>query len=179
MNVEEPFYNRWVDLDHLPPNTPEQFLPIESEYLYVRLTSVVVFSLVTGLPIALFVLLSGWSLSIKFIILLGFLLISIVWGILVWLEFKQRGYIVREQDIAYRRGLLFRTRQYLPFRRVQHCKISEGVVDRIFNFATIIVSAAGDDIVVQGLRPDVASALQKYINDRVDYLNKEMQDGTR
>lgn len=177
MKNEIPFYNHFVDAENLPQAGPEDFIPIESEYLYVRWASVFMFFIMGGFLLAMFVIFSDFALNTKLLLLLGYLILHIIWAILVRLEFKQRGFVIRDQDIAYRRGFIFRTRQYLPFRRVQHCKISEGVVERVFNFATIIVSAAGDDIVIQGLRPEVAQSLQSYINERVDALNKEMKDG--
>src|SRR5690625_7957033 len=67
-------------------------------------------------------------------------------------EFRNRGYAIREKDIAYRRGYIFQVKQYIPFRRVQHCKISEGMIDRLFDFSTVIDSALEDDIVLHGLR---------------------------
>lgn len=174
---EEPFFNDWVDPGALPVATAEDFVPVESEYLYVRLTSVLILFLIGGVLLALFVFVSSMAFWEKGVFAGGFLLLIILWAIYVWLEFRQRGYAVREQDVSYRRGLIFRTRQYLPFRRVQHCKISESMLERVFNFATIVVSAAGDDIVINGLRPEVAQALQKMINERVDQLNKEMKNG--
>src|SRR5690606_21959147 len=89
------------------------------------------------------------------------------------------GYAIRTQDVAYRSGLIFRSRQYLPFRRIQHCKITEGLFERLFNFSTVIVSAAGDDIVIHGLRPEEAQNLQQFINEKVDTLTKEMHYGRR
>ncbi|WP_236980715.1 PH domain-containing protein [Membranihabitans maritimus] len=176
--IEQPsFSNRWVDPESLPRAGAEDFTPVESEYLYVRLTSVLIFFIVGGVLVALFVLLSSMTFLWKTVITGGFLLLILLWGIYVWLEFRQRGYAVREQDVSYRRGLIFRTRQYLPFRRIQHCKISESMLERLFNFATIVVSAAGDDIVINGLRPEVAQSLQTMINDKVDQLNKEMKNG--
>ncbi|WP_236970314.1 PH domain-containing protein [Membranihabitans marinus] len=178
MKNEIPFYNHFVNVEDLPQTGPDDFQPIESEYFYVKLASVFMFFIMSGFLLAMFVIFSDFDLYSKLYLLLGYLLVHILWAILVRLEFKQRGYAIREQDIAYRRGFIFRTRQYLPFRRVQHCKISEGLIERVFNFATIIVSAAGDDIVIQGLRPEVAQSLQSYINERVDALNKEMKNGS-
>lgn len=172
-----PFYNEWLDIHELPRAENTEFVALESEYLYVRLSSVLVMAILGGLMLTIFVFLSSLTLMVKFLVLLGFVLLLTAWGVLIMLEFKHRGYAIRSQDVVYRSGYLFRRRQYLPFRRVQHCKITEGLIERLFNFSTVIISAAGDDIVIHGLRPEEAQKLQQFVNEKVDELTKEMNYG--
>lgn len=173
-NVDSPFYNKWIDLNHLPKATDEEFHPLEDEYLYVRLSRILIFGMLGGFMLLLFLLMTRFSLISNILILVGSGLFILVWGWITIKEFRNRGYAIREKDIAYRRGYIFQVKQYIPFRRVQHCKISEGMIDRLFDFATVIVSAAGDDIVIHGLRPEKALELQQWINEKVDQLTKEM-----
>lgn len=172
--ANSPFYNEWVDLYLIPQADEEEFLPLEGEYLYVRLSRVLIVTVVGGLLLLLFVLMTGYSFLVNLLILGGFGLLMAFWTLVTILEFRYRGYAIREKDIAYRSGYIFRYRQYIPFRRVQHCKISEGLAERLFNFATVIISAAGDDIVIHGLRPEDALSLQQWVNEKVDQLTKEM-----
>lgn len=176
---EPPFYNDWIPISELPSATESEFTPVESEYLYVRLSTVLIMTIIGGLLLTVFILLSAMSLMFKIYILAGFIVLMLAWAVLVYLEFKIRGYAIRSHDIAYRSGFIFRRRQYLPFRRVQHCKITEGLIERLFNFSTVVVSAAGDDIVIYGLRPEEALNLQQFINEKVDALTKEMHYGKR
>ncbi|MBY5958027.1 PH domain-containing protein [Membranicola marinus] len=172
-----PFYNEWVDINQLPIAEDSEFVGLEPEYLYVRLSNILITTILGGLVLAIFVFLSAFTFSVKFMVLLGFVLLMAFWGLLTYLEFHQRGYAIRSQDVAYRSGYIFRQRQFLPFRRVQHCKITEGLIERLFNFSTVIISAAGDDIVVHGLRPEEAQKLQQFVNEKVDELTKEMHYG--
>ncbi len=176
---DEPFYNNWVSINELPRASDLEFTPVDPEYLYVRLSNVLIMTIIGGLLLTVFILFSAMSFIYKMYILVGFVLLMLLWALLVYLEFKIRGYAIRSQDIVYRSGLIFRQRQYLPFRRVQHCKITEGLIERLFNFSTVVVSAAGDDIVIHGLRPDEAQNLQQFINEKVDALTKEMHYGKR
>lgn len=178
-NEDHLFYNNWIPIHELPVAEKTEFIGLESEYLYVRLSSVVVMTILGGLPLTIFTVLSSFPLNQKILIILGFILTMGLWALLVSLEFRHRGYAVRNQDVAYRSGFVFRRRQYMPFRRVQHCKITEGLFERLFNFSTVIVSAAGDDIVIHGLRPEEAQNLQQFINEKVDALTKEMHYGRR
>lgn len=168
------FYNEWVNLKNIPQAGEEEFLPLDGEYLYVRLARVLIVTVVGGLTLLLFVVMTRYSFMTNLLIMGFFGLLMSFWTLITILEFRHRGYAIREKDIAYRSGYLFRYRQYIPFRRVQHCKISEGPAERLFNFATVIVSAAGDDIVIHGLRPEEALSLQQWVNEKVDRLTKEM-----
>lgn len=178
-NEDPPFYNDWIPVQDLPRAEDTEFIGLESEYMYVRLSSVLVLTILGGLPLTIFTILSSLSLNYKLLIIAGFILLMVLWALMVFLEFRYRGYSIRSQDVAYRSGLIFRQHQYLPFRRVQHCKITEGLIERLFNFSTVIVSAAGDDIVIHGLRPEEAQNLQQFINEKVDALTKEMHYGRR
>lgn len=176
-SADMPFYNDWIDINDLPRINEAEFVGLDREYLYVRLSSVMIMTILGGIMLILFLIFSSWTTFGLFGLLSAFLVLMILWALLVFLEFRYRGYSIRSQDIAYRSGYIFRHRQYLPFRRVQHCKISEGLIDRLFNFSTVIISAAGDDIVINGLRPDEALALQQLVNEKVDMLTKEMGYG--
>lgn len=176
---EQPFYNEWIDLQNIPKAEDTVYTGLDAEYLYVRLSNVLVITIIGGVPLALFLIFNSLPWNYKWTILGVFILLMLIWAVMVLLEFRHRGYVIREQDIAYRSGLIFRRRQFLPFRRVQHCKITEGLIERLFNFSTVVVSAAGDDIVIHGLRPDEAQNLQQFINEKVDTMTKEMYHGRR
>ncbi len=176
---DQPFYNEWIDLQNLPKAEDTMFTGLDAEYLYVRLSNVLVVSILGGVPLVLVLIFSALPWVYKWTIVGIFILLMLIWAIMVFLEFRHRGYAIREQDIAYRSGLIFRRRQFLPFRRVQHCKITEGLIERLFNFSTVVVSAAGDDIVIHGLRPEEAQNLQQFINEKVDSMTKEMHHARR
>ena len=179
INGDLTFYNKWIDINDLPLIEEAEFVGLESEYVYVRLSNVLILTISGGVTLSIFIFLSSLTLITKFIFLGTFVLLMAFWALIIILEFRIRGYAIRSHDVAYRSGYLFRQRQYLPFRRVQHCKITEGLIERLFNFSTVIISAAGDDIVIHGLRPDEALRLQQFVNEKVDELTKEMHYGRK
>src|SRR5690606_1297755 len=178
-NEELTFYNKWLDIKTLPLIEEAEFVGLESEYVYVRLSNVLIMTIFGGGAITIFIFLSSLTLFIKLILLGSFILLMALWALLIVLEFRIRGYAIRNHDVAYRSGYLFRQRQYLPFRRVQHCKITEGLIERLFNFSTVVVSAAGDDIVSHCLRPDEAQYSQQYINAEGEAPTIETHYGNR
>lgn len=103
-------------------------------------------------------------------------LVRVVWGLaicyaawrLVWpvFEVPRRGYAVRERDIAFRSGLLWRVATVVPFNRVQHAATASGLFDRKFGLATLTVFTAGGsggDLHIAGLGADRAERLRVYV----------------
>ncbi len=104
----------------------------------------------------------GFCIGFAFIILL-----------LVWprLEFPHRGYALRELDFAQKRGLVTRYLATVPFSRVQHVSVSQGVLDRMFNLATLQIYTAGGGSSIRGFLNEDAHALREHILERVAEIN--------
>ena len=78
---------------------------------------------------------------------------------------------VREHDISYRRGVLVRSVQTLPFVRVQHTRITRSLVQRRFGLSTLHVNTAGPDIAIEGLAADDAERLKALVVERAGDLD--------
>ena len=98
---------------------------------------------------------------IVFIPILLFLLIS----------FPKRQYVLRERDLSYRSGILFKTITTVPFSRIQHVEIDERPFSRMFKLASISVFTAGDssdDIVIKGIKKINALQIKEYISQQIN-----------
>src|SRR5690606_21959146 len=84
------FYNDWIPLHKLPEAEETEFTRLESEYLYVRLSNVIVLTILGGLPITIFTVFSSLLLNQKILIIVGFLILMGLWAVLVTLEFRHR-----------------------------------------------------------------------------------------
>ena len=84
--------------------------------------------------------------------------------------FTFKGYAFRQKDISYKTGWLWRSITTVPFNRVQHCEVSQGVMDRYFGLAKLKIFTAGgssSDVVVPGLRLDQATDLKDFILEKI------------
>jgi membrane protein YdbS with pleckstrin-like domain len=76
------------------------------------------------------------------------------------------GYALREKDISLKSGWFWKSMVTIPFNRVQHCDIRQGVIDRQFGLSKLTIYTAGGqsaDLMIPGLRPEVAEKLKTYI----------------
>lgn len=82
------------------------------------------------------------------------------------LDVPRRGYVVRDKDLVYKAGVLWRSVKAVPYNRVQHAETASGPVDRRYGLARLAVFTAGGsggDLRIDGLSSDVAERLRAHI----------------
>ena len=164
------FTNLQVDTDSLPSAQNLELTPMAPAYRREVLTQLlIVFTpifLLSWLPRALPI-----SPPAPVALMLSLLpaLVLLIAGLITWLVVNQvavKGYALRDHDIAYRHGLVFRKTILLPFNRVQHIELSSGPLQRRFGLASLKFFTAGGasvDLKMEGLAVDDAGSLREYI----------------
>lgn len=155
--------NLEIKPEDLPQIEKVEFQKLESDYLYMRITTwgmfflilaAVLVILVFTTPVPAWQYFGGWSLA---------LMITIPIEIIA---FKIKGYALRQKDVSYKSGLFFFKMISVPFNRIQHCEISQSALERLFNLATVKVYTAGgsgSDLSIKGLEKEGAMKLRDYI----------------
>ena len=80
-------------------------------------------------------------------------------------------YSLREHDLNYQSGLLFRSLVSQPILRIQHIEIKRGPIERKAGLANLQVFSAGGashTFTIPGLENDKAVALRQFILDHKD-----------
>jgi membrane protein YdbS with pleckstrin-like domain len=86
------------------------------------------------------------------------------------LSVPRRGYVVRDKDIIFKSGIVWRSVTAIPFNRVQHVETSNTPLDRKFGLANLQIYTAGGsggDLTISGLGADTAEKLRLFILDKV------------
>jgi uncharacterized protein len=87
------------------------------------------------------------------------------------LEISRLGYLVRERDFSFRRGVISRSVTTVPFARIQHVSIDRGPLARAFGLATLQMRTAGSvGLTVPGMEHGVAKRLKALVVDRAGAL---------
>ena len=79
---------------------------------------------------------------------------------------EKKKYALRERDIIYQSGLLWRRYTVLPFNRVQHAEVQQGPVERLFELSKLKIYTAGgsgSDMIISGLPLDRAQNIKHFI----------------
>lgn len=78
-------------------------------------------------------------------------------------------YAVRDRDILYRSGVLWRSVRAIPFNRVQHTKTDSAPLDRRFGLANLSVfPAGGGGHKIRGLGRETAERLRAFVSARIE-----------
>ena len=164
------FTNNIIAPENLPELQTEDFNPVDKKYLrliYIRLaiTSLIFAAMITGLFFLSgeeFPILAAWIFG-------GFILAIMIYSfIITTLSFPYRGYLIREKDIAYQRGLISYKLTTIPYKRIQHVELNQGVLAKKMNLASIKVFTAGgsgDDLSIPGLTMETAKEVRAYLTE--------------
>ncbi len=164
------FENPEIAIETLPSTDTVQWQELEPKYkrlwqvqsalvllgAAVPLTFITVVAEIPALPATII-----WSLW------LIVLVVSMVWPVIA---FPRRGYGVRDKDILFRKGVIWRSVTAVPFNRIQHVETSNTPLDRKFGLATLQLFTAGGssgDLKIDGLEASVAEQLRIYILSKV------------
>lgn len=88
-----------------------------------------------------------------------------------FVSFKKRKFLVREKDISYKSGILFKKLTTVPFSRVQHIEVDEGPLSRFFKLASLSVFTAGDssdDLEIKGITKKEALEIKEFISQKIN-----------
>lgn len=83
---------------------------------------------------------------------------------------KRNGYAIRERDIIFKRGFIYKKTTIVPFNRVQHVSIERDFPDKILGISTLRLFTAGgsgSDISIPGLIPQIANNMKEEISKRI------------
>lgn len=166
------FSNSVILPENLPTIENAGFMPIDRKYLkiiYIRHIIVAVIMIVFG--ILFFVMPKDELMNVIFWVMVGLFVLILCYSLIItYLSFPFRGYLIREKDIAYQRGLIQYKLTSIPFNRIQHVELSQGVVARQMGLASIKIYTAGgssDDLSIPGLPIEIARQIREFLTGRI------------
>ena len=168
----ENFSNLIITPDNLPEINRESFNPLDKKYktiLYLRLIITVI--IVAGAFAAFFFLVEEKppGLITNSVIAVAVLL-AIYSAVIITFGFVKKGYLVRENDISFQKGLVIFTSTSVPFNRIQHVEVNQGILAKIFKLSTVKIYTAGgstSDLSIPGLPTETAAKLKDFLSEKI------------
>ncbi len=162
----EIFENQQIESSRLPHHEIINYESLEPKYLNTNIITTLIIWFIIMTIIIVVSFFADFIQENRWNILGAISLIFILILILEYFGFKFKGYALRQKDISYKRGLIWREITALPFNRVQHCEINEGPIDRMFGLASIKIFTAGgssSDLEIPGLSKSNAELIKSFI----------------
>lgn len=172
----EEFTNSTVSFDSLPKFELVPFQPLNKNYLNVVYISNAIFSVVLAVGLTLFIL---FNETVRENVILWISILVLLIALLFWtsnISFRKKGYALREKDILFRKGILSTTTTVIPFNRIQHVALHEGVFSRMYQLSELQVYTAGgssSDLHIPGLPREEAERIKTFLLNNINVLEKE------
>ncbi|MFK7810693.1 MAG: PH domain-containing protein [Saprospiraceae bacterium] len=169
------FTNTPVDVSLLPKVEEVDFQQLDKAWLKSTYIGIGIFFTFLLVPTFILPLFQGGEHPALFIIPLGWLFWLIIILLLTRKDYKIRGYSLREKDILYRKGVIFKSTTAIPFNRVQHVEIKQGPIERYFGLHTLEVYTAGgesSDLSIPGLQGETAQQMKTFITQKTTATNE-------
>lgn len=169
------FTNTTVSFDTLPEFESVPFKPLNKHYLNVVYISNAIFSVLLATGLTLLIL---FNETVRENVILWVTLLVVLIVLLFWLSnisFRKKGYALREKDVLFRRGILSTTTTAIPFNRIQHVALHEGVFSRMYQLSELQVFTAGgssSDLRVPGLPREEAERIKLFLLNQVEVLEE-------
>lgn len=170
-----PFSNEPIDVSGIPQLADEDFVSMDPNFLRVSIIGRALFLVVVCVIAGVALAFGPDEIEVWMVLAAigGLLALTIISVVLKVLEVRNIGYQVREHDLSYRNGVIVKRVQTVPFVRVQHARMRQGPVQRLFSLATLSINSAGPDIAIPGLSNDDAARLRALVVERAGDLVEE------
>jgi len=164
------FSNEILDTTALPRYEAVPFRLLDKRYWTVVLLSLLVVFAAIGVGIVLFALFVEdgeealpWMIS-------GYIVVTALTFWLSRIAYLKKGYAFREHDVLFRHGIIATKTIVIPYNRVQHVALHEGVFSRMFGLAEVKVFTAGGnsgDIDIPGIRKPEAEDIKQLLMGKI------------
>ncbi len=160
------FENAQVSVDNLPRANVVDWQSLDPKFKRMHQVQCLLFMSLIAIPLTVVIVMANIPMKPALGIWLNWAVGLAFW--LVWpiIAVPKRGYVVRDKDILFKKGVVWRSVTAVPFNRIQHVETSHTPLDRKFDLATLQLFTAGGtggDLKIDGLPADTAEQLRVFI----------------
>jgi membrane protein YdbS with pleckstrin-like domain len=166
----ENFTNETIDTSQLPKFEEVQFTALHPNYWKVTLINcfvsilVLCFGVLLGLTFIEELFGFQSQLIITTIVLIGLILLF------SRIAFRKKRFAFRNHDVLFRHGIIATNTIVIPYNRIQHVALHEGLVSRYFGLAKIEIFTAGgssSDIEIPGIEKEQAENIKQLLMGKI------------
>lgn len=83
------------------------------------------------------------------------------------IEYAQWKYMINEDKIEFSEGIYSVTTTIIPMVRIQHIKINQGPINKIFNLADISIFTAGGSHKIPNIEMEKAQEISEFLKNKI------------
>lgn len=170
METKINFSNQLIDTADLPKIEEIQYTRVSPKYLRIMMFNrVLTFSILAiGFLILNYLIDDNFQyLSTFFLIWTLLFSLVLIYG---YFHFFSLAFALREKDIVFKRGVLVLKTTIIPFNRIQHVALNQGLLMRWMGLSNLKIFTAGgsaSDLTISGLTSEIAESIKIHITTAV------------
>ena len=166
----ENFTNETIDTTQLPKFEEVEFSVLHHNYWKVTLIGLSVFFLIVAIGVGLILHFNEelFPYISYFCIVYVILLLMILFFSRI--SFKKKGFAFRTHDVLFRHGIIATNTLIIPYNRIQHVALHEGLLSRYFGLSKIEIFTAGgssSDIQIPGIAKEQAENIKQLLMGKI------------
>lgn len=166
----ENFTNTTIDTTQLPRFEEVQFSKLHPDYLKVILINTIIMFVIFGIATGFLFYFNEEIADAGLYVAIGFAVLIVITVLFSRIGFKKRGFAFREHDVLFQSGVIATKTIVIPYNRVQHVALHEGVVSRYFGLAKVEIFTAGgssSDIEIPGIEKEQAENIKQLLMGKI------------
>lgn len=166
----ENFTNTTIDTTQLPRFEEVQFSKLHPKYWTVILINTCITFLILGIAIGFVFYFNEAIRDFGIYIGIGFAILILLMVVFSRIGFQKRGFAFREHDVLFQSGVVATKTIVIPYNRVQHVSLHEGLVARYFGLAKVEIFTAGgssSDIEIPGIEKEQAENIKQLLMGKI------------
>lgn len=136
---------------------------VSPRYAWAELWTSVIWGVILAAPVGIFLwFVSDWERWMPVAIGAAVLAVFMLAGLFSFLRVRTIGFLMRDDDLLVRRGMLFRRFVSVPYGRMQVVDVTQGPVERMLDLKTLkfVTAAATSAVTIPGLPGTDAEVLR-------------------
>lgn len=178
MDTIKDFINNTIDTAALPKFEEAQLTALHAAYKKIIWFNLVLTFAIIAVVAGLGLYFIEESRPYWYIIAIIYAAVMLLSFVVSFISFRNRGFAFRTHDVIYRSGAIAIETNIIPYNRVQHVAIHEGILSRKLGLATVEIFTAGgvnSDIKVPGIEKEHAERIKQLLVGKI--LKLEATDG--
>ena len=170
IEIMENFTNEAIDTTQLPKFEEVLFSKLHRSYWKVILINIAMF---------LIVIASAYGYIFNSVEeffpfqTIALVLLAVIFALILLfarIGFVKKGFAFRNHDVLFRQGVIATNTMVIPYNRIQHVALHEGLISRIFGLAKIEIFTAGgnsSDIEIPGIEKAQAEDIKQLLMGKI------------
>jgi len=166
----EAFTNEPLDLDQLPKHETISLHSLHASYWNVVLIKTTIVFLILAILAVLAIAYLDETAQYQSLIWSVYAFLLVVVLFISRLAFHKNAFSFRNHDVIFRHGLIATNTMVVPYNRIQHVALHEGLIERWFGLAKVEIFTAGgtaSDLEIPGIEKSQAEDIKQLLMGKI------------